>query len=158
MFDAEGGRLLEIVGRVAVIYGVCLVLLRVSGRRELAELSQLDLLTMLLISETVSPALTGGDDSLAGGAVAATALFALYGGSRWIAFRSRRAERLMQGAAIILIEDGRVRTEVLRRHRITDDDLRTTLHQHGLLRVSEVRRAYIEPDGKVTIIKQPAAA
>ena len=54
----------------------------------------------------------------------------------------------------MLIEDGRVRADVLCKFRISDDDLRTTLHQHGVLHVREVKRAFIEPDGEITLIKQ----
>jgi uncharacterized membrane protein YcaP (DUF421 family) len=154
MFDIEGSKALEIVVRVAFIYLACIVLLRVSGRREMSELSQLDLLVMLLISETVSPALTGGDESITGGAIAATSLFVLYGATGWLAFRYRRVEKLIQGQAAVLIEDGRVLPDVLQKFRITDDDLRTTLHQHGVLHVAEVKRAFIEPDGEITLIKR----
>jgi uncharacterized membrane protein YcaP (DUF421 family) len=154
MFEIEGLKALEIIGRVALIYGACLVLLRVTGRREMSELSQMDLLVMLLISETVSPALTGGDESVTGGVIAAAALLALYGATGWLAFRSRRVEHLIQGTAAVLIEDGHVCPDVVRRYRISDDDLRTTLHQHGVLHVGEVKRAFVEPDGEITLIKQ----
>lgn len=154
MFGIEGLQALEIVGRVAFIYVACLLLMRISGRREMSELSQMDLLVMLLISETVSPALTGGDESVTGGVIAAATLLGLYVLTGWLVFRYRRVETMIQGTAAVLINDGHIQTDVLRKFRITDDDLRTTLHQHGLLHVTEVKRAFVEPDGKVTIIKQ----
>jgi uncharacterized membrane protein YcaP (DUF421 family) len=154
MFDIGGEHALEIVARVAFIYGACLLLMRLSGRREMSELSQMDLLVMLLISETVSPALTGGDESLTGGVIAAATLLGLYTATGWIAFKSRRVEQLLEGRAVVLIEDGRLCSDVIRKFRITDDELRTTLHQHGVLHVAEVKRAFIEPDGEITIIKQ----
>lgn len=154
MFAIDGVKALEIVARVCIIYVACLVLLRVAGRRQVSELSQMDLLAMLLISETVSPALTGNDESITVGVLAAATLFALCVATGWLAFRSSRVERLLQGTAVVLIEDGRVHTEVLRRHRISDDDLKATLHQNGVLHVGEVKRAYIEPDGQITLIKR----
>jgi uncharacterized membrane protein YcaP (DUF421 family) len=157
MFDIGAMEALGIVGRVAVIYLACLVLLRI-GKRGIAQLSQMDLLVMLLLSETVSPALTGNSPSVTAGLIAAVSLFGLYAATGWIAFKSRRAEALLQGTAAVLIEDGRVRTEVLRRFRITDDDLRATLHEHGILHVREVRRAFIEPDGEVTVIERKPPA
>jgi uncharacterized membrane protein YcaP (DUF421 family) len=144
---------LEIAGRVAAVYVGCMVLLRLT-RREMAELGPMDLLTMLLLSETVSPALTGGDESLAGGLVAACTLMALCTVSEILVFRSRRAERIISGSAAVLIDDGKVDRKVLRTYRITDDDLRASLHQHGLMRVDQVRRAYLEADGSVNIIKR----
>lgn len=145
---------LEIAGRVTAVYLAVMVLLRVSGRREMSELGPMDLLTMLLISETVSPALTGGDDTLPTGLFAATLVMALGVAASWLTFRSRKLEKLVTGEAVVLIEHGKVRPEVLRRFRITDDELREALHQQGLLHVDEVRRAYVEADGEITMIKR----
>jgi uncharacterized membrane protein YcaP (DUF421 family) len=146
--------LLEIVARVAIIYTVLLVLLRVSGRRELAELAPMELLTMLLISETVSPALTAGDESVPGGLVAAGTLMALSVATSILAFRSRTARRAIEGKASVLIKNGRVNEDVLRAERITSSDLDAKLHQHGLLSVGAVAYAFIEADGDITIIKK----
>lgn len=154
MFDIDGPRALEIIARVVIVYLSCLVLLRVSGRREMSELGPMDLLTMLLLSETVSPALTGGDQSLLGAMVAASTLMAMMVTSSWLVRRSRLADRLIEGEAVVLIRDGRVRAEVLRRFRITDDDLRASLHAEGMMSVAEVARGFVESDGKLTFIKR----
>lgn len=154
MFDLGGWKALEIIARVAFIYGASLVLMRVTGRREMAELSRMDLLVMLLIAETVSPALTGGDETVTGGVVAAATLLVLYNATGRLSFKSRRIEKLIDGSASVLIEDGRVCPDVVRKYRLTDDELRTTLHQHGLLHIAEVKRAFVEPDGEITIVKQ----
>lgn len=156
MFSIEGTKVLEIIARVAVVYVACIVLLRVSGRREMANMTPMDFLAMLLVSETVSPALTGGDQSITGGLIAAAVLFALSVASSWLAFRSRRVESVLQGHAAILIEDGHVRPHVMEKFRISDEDLRTALHLRGVLDVSDVGRAYVEPDGEITIIKMDA--
>lgn len=144
--------LLEIVGRVAVIYVVCMILLRLT-RREMSEMGPMDLLTMLLLSETVSPALTANDESLVTGLVAAGTLMALCVFTEILVFRSRRAAKLIEGSAAVLIRDGKVDSEVMRRYRITNEDLRATLHDKGLLSVDEVRRAYVEADGAITVIE-----
>lgn len=154
MFEIDARSALEIVVRVAVIYTGCMLLLRISGRREMSQMSPMDLLAMLLVSETVSPALTGTEDSVTGGLIAAATLFALVVGTGYLAFQSRRAERVLQGRAIVLIEHGRVRVDAMRELRISDDDLRTALHQQGLLHVRDVARAYVEPDGKITMINE----
>ncbi|MGE0551169.1 MAG: DUF421 domain-containing protein [Kofleriaceae bacterium] len=145
--------ILETIGRVAIVYAACMVLLRISGRREMSELGPMDLLTMLLLSETVSPALTGGDNSVPTGLVAATTLMVLCVVTAQISYRSRRAERAIQGEALVLIRDGDVDAHVMRKFMITDEDLRAALHKSGLLRVDEVKRAYVEADGEITIIK-----
>jgi uncharacterized membrane protein YcaP (DUF421 family) len=154
MFDIAGLKVLEILARVAIIYIACMVLLRISGRREMSELGPMDLLTMLLLSETVSPALTGGDQSISGALVAASALLALTVITSALVRRSRLADRLIEGEAVVLIDEGRVRPAILRRFRITDDDLRSALHAQGMLSVAEVARAFVESDGKLTFIKR----
>ena len=154
VFDIPAMRVLEIVVRVVIIYAACMILLRVSGRREMSELGPMDLLAMLLLSETVSPALTAGDDSVTGGLIAGTTLMLLCVGTSVLVFKSRRAERVLQGAAAVLIVDGAVRPAILRRYRISNDALQTALHQHGVLSVAEVARGFIEPDGEITIVKR----
>lgn len=149
---------LELVGRVTVIYVVAMVLLRVSGRREMAQLGPMDLLTMLLVSETVSPAMTGGDDSIGGGILAASTLMGLSVLTSWLVFRSKRVGQLIEGEAVVLIDRGKIRPDVLRRFRITNEDLREKLHEQGLLRVDQVLRAYVEANGEISIIKTPEAA
>jgi uncharacterized membrane protein YcaP (DUF421 family) len=149
--------LAEIAGRVIIIYVALLALLRISGRRELAELTPMELLTMLLISETVSPALTGGDESVVGGLVAATTLIGLTVLSSVLVFRSRTAERVIEGKSSVLIRHGRVDEKVLRSERITNDELHAKLHQHGVLSVRDVAYAFIEADGDITIIKEKSS-
>ena len=154
MFSIEAAKLLEIVARVAIVYLACFVLLRLSGRREMSELGPMDLLTMLLLSEAVSPALTGGDETLTAGILAATLLLGFGVLTSWLSMRSRRLDELLQGSAKLLIHDGRVNARLLRQERITDEDLRAALHERGLMNVGDVARAYVEADGQITIIKR----
>jgi uncharacterized membrane protein YcaP (DUF421 family) len=145
--------LVEIAGRVALIYVALLVLLRLAGRRSLSDITPMDMMVLLLVSETVSPSLTAGDDSLASGLVAAATLIGLSVLATWLSYRSRRFERIAGGAAATLIRDGVVDHAVRQRYRITDDDLRTALHEGGVLGPDEVRRAFVEADGNITVIK-----
>ncbi len=103
----------------------------------MSELGPMDLLTMRLVSEAVSPAMTGGDASLPGGLVATVTVMGLGVLTSWINYRSRRAEKLITGEAVVLIERGTARPEVMRRFRLTDDELYEALHQHGLLSVDK---------------------
>ncbi|HUQ02161.1 MAG TPA: YetF domain-containing protein [Kofleriaceae bacterium] len=153
MFDTTATAVLGVVIRVAVVYLALLFLLRVSGRRTMSDVTPMDIMMMLLVSETVSPALTGNDDSLVVGLVAATTLIAIASAISLLVFHSRRAEVVISGRTAVLIKDGHVDSAVLRRYRITDEDLETSLHQNGLMAVSEVRRAFVEPDGEITVVK-----
>jgi uncharacterized membrane protein YcaP (DUF421 family) len=154
VFEISLMKVLEILLRVTVIYVSCMVLLRLSGRRELSEMGPMDLLAMLLLSETVSPALVGGDQSITAGIIAATALMGLCVGTSLLSYRHRRIAKVVEGEAVVLIDHGRVRPDVLRKFRISSSELEAALHQHGLLHVAEVARAYVESDGDITIIKR----
>jgi uncharacterized membrane protein YcaP (DUF421 family) len=154
MFDTSAVRLVEIMGRVAFVYAALLVLMRVSGRRTMSDVTPMDIMVMLLVSETVSPSLTAGDESLTGGMVAAATLIGLATLLSWIVYRSRTAERLLSGAPAILVRDGRLDERVMRRYLITREDVEMALHQHGMEDLAGVRRAYVEADGEITIIER----
>jgi uncharacterized membrane protein YcaP (DUF421 family) len=147
---------LEIVLRVVLIYCFLILLLRLTGKKEMGQLEPMDLLIMLLISEIVSPALTGGDQSLGTAAIASCTLFGLTAIITRITFRSRKAEELIQGRAMVLINNGKIHEDVLRSERITAEQLKTALHKEGLQAVAEVKKAYIEPSGEITFIKKEA--
>lgn len=143
--------------RITVIYVALLALLRLGGRRELAQLTPADMLLLLLLSEAVSPALTGGESSIGSGLFGAAFLIALAWFIGMFTFRSRKFEALVEGRTIVLVRNGKLDQAQLRGMRITDQQLRTSMHQHGLMRIDQIAVAYIEPSGKVTIIKKDEA-
>jgi uncharacterized membrane protein YcaP (DUF421 family) len=149
--------LLEVIARVSLVYLALTVLLRLCGKREIGQLSPLDLLGMLLLSETVSPALTGGDQSLPAALLAAATLLALAVLVSRIGFRSRRAERWLDGAPTRLVDEGRCIDAAIRSERITEQELESALRRHGLLGVAElgrVRGAWVEPNGEITVVQR----
>jgi uncharacterized membrane protein YcaP (DUF421 family) len=143
---------LEVIGRVVLVYVVLLAALRLSGRREMAQLTPMDLLTMLLVARAVGDSMVGDHKGLPGGLLAGTTLLALAWLTGRIVFRSRRAERVINGHASVLIDRGHVHAHVLRDSQITDQDLRIALHKHGVTRVEDVARAWLEPDGEITMV------
>lgn len=154
MFELTGAAGISIVVRVVIVYFALLAMLRIAGRRTMSDVTPMDMLVMLLVSETVSPALTAGEDSVSAGLLAAATLVVMAVATSYVVFRSRRAEVLVSGATDVLIRDGHVDPAVIRRHRITDEDLAMALHQHGLLEVEDVARAFVESDGEITIVKR----
>jgi uncharacterized membrane protein YcaP (DUF421 family) len=150
--------LLEVVVRVVLVYVFLMILLRISGKKEFAQLEPMDLLIMLILSETVSPALTADDTSIPVALVAAGTLTLLTLGTSYLTFRFRRMEKLVDSEPSMLIEKGKVNAKVLRSERMTDQQLRTVLHKEGLTSVDEVEKAYIEPSGDITIIKRESKA
>src|SRR5579871_5461980 len=106
-----GAPLIEKVLRPAVVYVFLVILLRIFGKRELAQLNPFDLVVLLSLSNTVQNAIIGNDNSLTGGLVGAFTLLALnYLVVRFL-FRHRRLDQLLEGRPTILIDKGRVRSE-----------------------------------------------
>ena len=147
--------LLSIVVRVAAVYVFLLVLVRMAGKREVGALA-MEFLSALLLSETVSPALTGGDDSLAAAFVAALTLMLLTIGSNVLSFRFRWFETLTEGSPGLLISSGRINRRVMKQERITKQQLETALRREGIESVEAVRKAFVEPNGDITILKARA--
>lgn len=153
MFEPELN-LAEIAFRVVLVYLALLAMLRLAGKRQLGQLAPMDLLTMLLISETVSPALTAGDESITASLVAAASLILLAVVVGWLAFKSRRVEWLTEGHPSTLIRDGILDQSVVANERITAQELDTALRRQGVTAVSEVALGTVEPDGEITIVKR----
>jgi uncharacterized membrane protein YcaP (DUF421 family) len=144
----------EILGRVSLVYLALLAMMRIAGRREFSQMTPMDILVMLLVSRAVGDAMVGPHHGLAGGLVAAGCLFLVATAVTHVAYRWRAAERVVEGRADLLIRDGHVDARVLRHHRITEAILRQTLHEHGLERVEDVARAYVESDGVITMVSR----
>ena len=149
----------EIIVRVVAVYIFLMVLVRISGKRQLGQLAPMDLLTILLVSETVSPALTADDDTLTAAAFAAGTLFALTFLFAWLTYRMRWFERVTEGTPKVLITDGRLDTNVMASERITTQELGTALRAHGLTSIGDVTLAMVETSGEISFIegekKQP---
>jgi uncharacterized membrane protein YcaP (DUF421 family) len=152
MFDLTA-RPLEIVVRVAIVYLGLFLLLRLVGKKELGQLAPMDLVTLLILSETVSPALTAADASLTAAALSAGTLLLITFAIDWLTYRSPRLTRLVEGEASVLIEDGKVDRDIQRREKLSDDEIYAALRREGVAGPEEVRRAYVETNGRITVLK-----
>ena len=148
---------LEIAARVAAAYFALFVMIRLAGKREVGQLTPIDLLGMLLLSETVSPVLTAGDSTLAGGLLAAAVLLACSVGVSRVAYWFPRAERWIDGAPTLLIENGRIVPGAKRAERITLQEIGCALRSNGLETIEQVERAVVETNGEITIIPRAAS-
>jgi uncharacterized membrane protein YcaP (DUF421 family) len=142
-----GAPLVEKVVRPIIVYLALVVLLRIFGKRELAQLNPFDLVVLLSLSNTVQNAIIGNDNSVTGGLVGALTLLAVnYGVVRFL-FRHRRLDELLAGSSTRLIEHGRVLNKALAKELLTRSDLNTVLHRQGYRRVDEVKQCDLEPGG-----------
>jgi uncharacterized membrane protein YcaP (DUF421 family) len=142
-----GVPLAEKVLRPALVYFFLVMVLRVFGKRELAQLNPFDLVVLLSLSNTVQNAIIGNDNSLTGGLVGAFSLLALnYLVVRFL-FRHRRLDQLFEGKPTVLIQQGRILKEGLAKELLTRSELMTVLHRQGFDTLSEVETCTLEPGG-----------
>ena len=149
-----GSTLIEIAFRTGFVYLALLLGLRLTGKRQVGQMTPFDFLLLLLLANAVQNAMTGPDTSLPGGLIAASTLFVLNGIVAWSVRRSARAEQVIEGSPTILIRKGQIINVNLAREGITRDDLQRTLREHGVDTVEEVRSAILEIDGTVSVIKE----
>jgi uncharacterized membrane protein YcaP (DUF421 family) len=143
--------LLNIVVSSGIIYIFITIAIRIFGKKELSQLSVLDLVFVLLISNAVQNAMVGSDSSLLGGIVAATTLFVLNSFFKYILFRSKRMTHLLEGEPLILVSNGKVNDKNIRKLQITFDELLETIREHGVADIREVNLAIFEVDGNISI-------
>ena len=137
----------EKVLRPVVVYAVLVLLLRVFGKRELAQLNPFDLVVLLSLSNTVQNAIIGSDNSVTGGVVGAVALLAAnYTVVRFM-FKHRRLDQLLEGEPTKLIENGRVCNDRLARELLTASELQTVAHRQGFARLDDIETCVLEPGG-----------
>lgn len=141
-----------IVLRSLAVYLFIVVAIRVFGKRELAQLSVIDLVFILLISNSVQNAMVGPNTSLVGGLIAATSLFLINALLDTLFFKSRRFSKLLQGEAIMLIYKGHVMTRHLDKAKLSLDELKAAVREHGVENIDEVDLAVLENDGNISVL------
>jgi uncharacterized membrane protein YcaP (DUF421 family) len=145
--------LLQIVLRTAVIYLLVLIGVRLSGKREVGQMTPFDLTLLLLLSNSVQNAMTGPDTSLLGGIIAACTLLLLNYGVAGISGSNRRLRRLIQGQPTLLVHDGKIIDAHLARERVSMDELHRALREHGINSCDQVALAVLEVDGSISCLK-----
>ncbi len=152
MFSTPQG-LLEIVLRTTIVYVLVLIGLRLSGKREVGQMTPFDLVLLLLLSNSVQNAMTGPDTSVSGGAAAAATLLLLNAGVAKLSDKSRKARKLIQGEPRLLIHNGQVLTANLEKENMTIDELNRAMREHNVLDCKDVALAVLEVDGAVSVLK-----
>jgi uncharacterized membrane protein YcaP (DUF421 family) len=139
--------LVEKILRPVVVYLALVLLLRVFGKRELAQLNPFDLVVLLSLSNTVQNAIIGEDNSVTGGIIGAVSLLTINWMVVRILFRSPRLNQALEGKATVLIRDGQVDRKALEREALTREELAEVVHRQGFEHVHDVHRCELEPNG-----------
>jgi uncharacterized membrane protein YcaP (DUF421 family) len=138
---------LEKLLRPVIVYLVLVLLLRLFGKRELAQLNPFDLVVLLSLSNTVQNAIIGDDNSVTGGVIGAFSLLAINWLVVRVLFRSRRLTRALEGRAAILVRNGQIDPKALARESLTREELLDVIHKQGFANIHQVRKCELEPNG-----------
>jgi uncharacterized membrane protein YcaP (DUF421 family) len=149
--------LLEKVVRALLVFVFLVVALRLGGKRELGQINVLDLAVILLVSNALQNAMIGADNSLIGGVVGAATLFLANYAFVRVVFRSRRASRILEGTATVLLEHGRPHRHALRSEAISVDELQAAALERGFADLGDVDLIVLEPNGRLAIMGRDAA-
>jgi uncharacterized membrane protein YcaP (DUF421 family) len=145
--------LLEIALRTTVIYVLVLVGIRLTGKREVGQMTPFDLTLLLLLANAVQNAMTGPDTSLIGGAIAASVLLTLNYLLAEVSGMNRRFRRMVQGSPTLLVHNGQPIANHLAREHVSQDELERALREHGCNSCGDVALAVLEVDGAISVLK-----
>ena len=148
----------EFVARAAIIYVFLLVLLQISGKRQVGQLAPFDLVLLLVLSNAVQNSMNGGDNTITGGVILATTLVALNWLVGYATYKSKRLEGLIEGKPQVLIHDGHIDRAVMQQQRLTQHELDAALRAAGCASIADVHFAILENNGRISVRqKEPEA-
>jgi uncharacterized membrane protein YcaP (DUF421 family) len=141
--------ILEKIIRPIIIYLFLVVGLRLAGKRELASLNPLDLVVLLTLSNTVQNAIIGNDNSITGGIIgAATLLIMNFIVVRFL-YKHPKVDHMLEGEPEVLVENGKVKWDVLHKQMITSHELEIAANKQGFINLAHIAKAEIEPGGSI---------
>ena len=150
--DVRGG--LIIAGKTSIIYLFLVAGLRLLGKRELGQMNIYDLVLLIVIANAVQNAMVGSDNSLVGGIIAATTLLVFNRAFAAIMERSPKLEKFMVGEPTLIVNDGQILTDKMRREGVTRDQLLAALREHGMDSVNQAHMCVLEVDGTISVVPQ----
>jgi uncharacterized membrane protein YcaP (DUF421 family) len=148
---------IEKILRPMIVYAALVILLRIFGKRELAQLNPFDLVVLLSLSNTVQNAIIGDDNTIAGGLIGAVSLLGINYVTVRFLLRHRRLDQLIQGEPTTLIEHGKILKNGLAKELMTIPELITVAHRQGFTHLKDIDRCVLEPGGVIAVTPKPEA-
>jgi uncharacterized membrane protein YcaP (DUF421 family) len=142
----------EMIVRAVVVYGFLLVLLRLTGKRQVGQLAPFDLVLLLVLSNAVQNSMNAGDNSLVGGLLSAATLIALNYVVGVATYRSKKLETVIEGRPQVLIHNGKLFEDVMARALLTHHELNAALRQAGCTCIEDVHAAILENNGSISVV------
>lgn len=147
----------QFVLRAVLVYFAVMVLVRVSGKRAVGQFTPFDLVLLILIGNAVQNGLNGGDNSLTAALILSTSLLALNYLVAFLSARFPRVRKLVEGEPVVLVRNGEVFRDVLRRELVSRADFDKAMREAGLFEPDQIRLAVLETNGHITIIPRENA-
>jgi uncharacterized membrane protein YcaP (DUF421 family) len=142
----------ELVVRAGIVYLFLLILLRLTGKRQIGQLSPFDLVLLLVLSNAVQNSMNAGDNSLVGGLLSAATLVGLNFLVGFATFKNKKLETLIEGRPEVLIHDGKLYQDVMARAQLTHHELNAALRRAGCASIDDVQSAILENNGAISVL------
>jgi uncharacterized membrane protein YcaP (DUF421 family) len=139
--------ILEKLARPVIVYLVLVGLLRIFGKRELAQLNPFDLVVLLSLSNTVQNAIIGDDNSVTGGIIGAFALLAINWLVVRVLFKSARMTKALEGTSTVLVQNGQIDLKAMKQEMLSREELLSVIHKQGFEGFHQVKTCQLEPNG-----------
>jgi uncharacterized membrane protein YcaP (DUF421 family) len=143
---------MDTVSRVALVYVVLMLAIRMMGKRELSQLSPFELVTLLLIPELFQQALVRDDFSMVNALIAASTLFSLVFLTAALSHRFKAVQSVLVSEPAVLVHNGKFVEFNMNRERVTPEEILTEMHKSGLERLAQVKWAILEEDGRISLV------
>ena len=145
---------LELIVRGSAMYLFLFVLFRVVVKRRVGSIGMADILILVIVADAAQNGMSGDYKSITDGALLVATLVGWNVLIDWLAYRFPRLQSILEPPPLLLIDNGRILWRHMRIERMSEMELQTKLREHGVQHPSEVERAYMEPDGQVTVLKK----
>jgi uncharacterized membrane protein YcaP (DUF421 family) len=145
---------MDLVLRATAVFFLILVITRAVGRRELSSMEPFDLILLVVMGDLVQQGVTQSDYSLTGATIVIVTIAVLTVGTAYLSFRFRRLRPLLEGEPVVLVSDGRVLRDNLRRQRMTVEEVLAEARQQSIGELDDIRFAVLETSGRISFLKR----
>jgi len=143
---------MDLALRAIFLYAFVVLMMRVTGRRELSTMSAFDLVLLIILGDAIQQGLTQDDYSVTGAVIVVSTIAALQVGTSYLSFRSRRARRVLEGEPIVIVQDGKLIERNLKRERLTEDEVAEEMRAQQIASVEDVEWGILETNGTMSFI------
>jgi uncharacterized membrane protein YcaP (DUF421 family) len=144
---------MDIAIRAIVLYLFVISIMRIMGRRELSSMAPTDLVLLIVLGDALQQGLTQDDYSVTGAMIAVSTIMLVQVGVSYVAFRSERIRRVVEGDPIVILQDGKLLQRNARRERLSLDEVAEEARGQGIASLDEVKWAVLEPTGRISFIQ-----